>query len=177
VHLSSVQSIYPIIQYIQIIMSSDIAHWSSFGQPGGNVPEKRVQLDDWKTKPMKSPKTIAWKVPIQPPQLARTLMGFRPSEMEDKWFVYADGPDNDGKISVHLIRSWTGFRIAEVKINLGDAASGSGPGWIKEFVWESSDEVIRIQDEEEAKGMVRETFRWVLGVELAAEVVDEMPPA
>lgn len=27
---------------------------------------------------------------------------------EDKWFVYADGPDAEGHIRLHMHRSWTG---------------------------------------------------------------------
>ena len=36
--------------------------------------------------------------------------------MEDKWFVYADGLDAQGDAVVHMFRSWTGYKMAELKI-------------------------------------------------------------
>lgn len=104
-------------------------------------------------------------------------------EMEDKWFVYADGPDGEGRVVLYLRRSWTGARIAEVKIQAhGGAAAGAGihgegeedgeencGGRITGVVWESSEEVIRGMDEGTAKERVKGVCRWVLGVELGDE--------
>ena len=36
--------------------------------------------------------------------------------MEDKWFVSADGPDAAGRAKLHIHRSWTGFKVAELDI-------------------------------------------------------------
>jgi hypothetical protein len=36
--------------------------------------------------------------------------------MEDKWFVYADGPDDAGHARLHLHRSWTGSKVVELEI-------------------------------------------------------------
>jgi Ni,Fe-hydrogenase I large subunit len=38
--------------------------------------------------------------------------------------------------------------------------------WITRVVWEGSEEVVRGQDEREARVIAREVCRWVLGVEL-----------
>ena len=38
--------------------------------------------------------------------------------MEEKWFVYTEGPDEDGEgeFVVHMIRSWTGNLLASVRL-------------------------------------------------------------
>ena len=38
--------------------------------------------------------------------------------MEEKWFIYADGPDALGTVVVHMHRSWTGFKTIEIKFKV-----------------------------------------------------------
>jgi hypothetical protein len=38
--------------------------------------------------------------------------------MEDKWFIYADSPDADGRAKLHIRRSWTGFKVVELDIKI-----------------------------------------------------------
>jgi len=38
--------------------------------------------------------------------------------MEDKWFIYADGPDVSGSATINFHRSWTGLKVAEVDIQI-----------------------------------------------------------
>ena len=38
--------------------------------------------------------------------------------MEDKWFVYVDGSDAQGNAVVHMFRSWTENKMAELKIHV-----------------------------------------------------------
>jgi hypothetical protein len=110
---------------------------------------------------------------------------FKPREMEDKWFVYAEGPDEKGVVKLCMCRSWTGARIAEVSLSvtrsLENTVEGEDKGkwqekedkdWearITGLTWESDSEVIRGQEEEGAKEAVREVCKWVLGVELASD--------
>lgn len=101
--------------------------------------------DAWETHAgFRKPKAAAWDLVVPGAQVERLLNGFRPLEMEDKWFVYADfeggvrgglglgldlGGGGEEKRSlegegagegemwkVHFVRSWTGFRIAEVDV-------------------------------------------------------------
>lgn len=144
-----------------------LAHWSTYGQPGSS-PEKRVTASEWKTHPFQKPVTSSWSVPIQPSQLSTLLNGFWPRELADKWFVYADGHDAEGHAVLHLHRSWTGMKIAEVAIEIcvaGSESAPEGPARITGIIWESSEEVIKRQDERGAKETVSEVCRWVLNVE------------
>jgi len=109
---------------------------------------------------------------------------FKPREMEDKWFVYAEGPDKKGVVKLCMCRSWTGARIAEVSLSVtrslentvgedkGKWQEKENKEWearITELTWESDSEVIREQEEEGAKETVKEVCRWVLGVELPSD--------
>jgi len=46
--------------------------------------------------------------------------------MEDKWFVYADGPDAKGYITLHLHRSWTGIKVADIVTEAGPTEGMGG---------------------------------------------------
>jgi hypothetical protein len=87
--------------------------------------------------------------------------------MEDKWFVCSEGKVEEGNtVTVNFYRSWTGFKISEIQIEVGKKGEG---GRIKELVWEKSENVVRGRDFEGAKQGVREVCRWVLGVELGVD--------
>ena len=89
--------------------------------------------------------------------------------MEDKWFVYADGPDAQGNAVVHMFRSWTGYKMVELKIKVpldDDGEFEEEDSKVTEITWESSKERHRDQTEEGAKSMAREVCNWVLDVKL-----------
>ena len=155
-----------------------LRHWSLYGQPGV-PPAHRVSGDAWKTKDFVTPMISPWDIPIPRADLATLLLGFRPREMEDKWFVYATGPDARGNVAVHMHRSWTGFKILELKIKIPLAPEGGGGGVgsegtlaedgarVTELVWESDPDRHRNQTEERAREEARSVCSWVLGVKLA----------
>lgn len=152
--------------------SAAIRHWSTYGQ-NGEPSEHRVTASEWKTTPFHTPVTSPWSVALAPTELTKLLNGFLPRGMEDKWFVYADGPDVHGDAVVHMCRSWTGYRMVEVKIKV-PCRDGDGEGEgadevdarIVEITYESSPERCRGQTEEGAKTMAREVCRWVMEVKL-----------
>ena len=152
-----------------------LKHWSTYGRPG-EPPAERVKPSDRKTHLFKKRVQSVWNVPILPDQLPKLLNGFLPRQMEDKWVVYADGPDAEGRAMVHMIRSWTRSKIIEIVIdgagNYGEKEMEVQPR-ITGITWESSKDVVRIQDEKGAKAMARETCNWVLGVALPEEIVDQ----
>jgi hypothetical protein len=132
---------------------------------------ERVVKSDWQTLlPFKEPVTSPWKHPIEPKFVARILLGVYPLEMEDKWFIYAEGPGTDAHFTVHIYRSWTGLKIAEVLIDAGLAVSGSGPAWIKRIVWESNEEIFGNRASTDvAMETVRMVFEFFLRVRLPSE--------
>jgi hypothetical protein len=154
--------------------TSTLAHWASYGQMG-NPSEKRVTAPEWTTVPFNSPKRSAWVVPIPSDQLTKLLNGFRPSDMEDKWFVYADGPDAEGHAALHMYRSWTGYETIKLDIEVADEekkGAGAGKTQITAITWESDEEKIKNTSEKLAKEMALEVCNWVLGVKLTGESAD-----
>ncbi|MCJ1251614.1 hypothetical protein MMC30_008849 [Trapelia coarctata] len=157
----------------------DIAHHVMYGQPG-SLPTERVKGTDWKNiKPFKNPVSAPWNVAIPPGELPKILNGFRPREMEDKWIVYTDGPDAEGRAVVHFHRSWTGYKFVELEIEVDREAGVSG-GEV-----EGSARIVKIVFEphedldgrtEEAKRTAREVCRWVLNVELPDEGTQQERP-
>ena len=80
---------------------------------------RRVQSKDWsEASSFEIPVTSAWDVPIPCTELSKLINGFQPRAMEDKWFVYVDGSDAQGNAVVHMFRSWTENKMAELKIHV-----------------------------------------------------------
>ena len=67
-----------------------------------------ARASDWRTSPPGRMRPLDFELVLDPARAERLLLGTVPREMEDKWFVYADGDH------VHFHRSWTGnlvFRL------------------------------------------------------------------
>lgn len=111
----------------------------------------------------KSPhvRTVAWDVFLTPEQVYSLVMGFLPQQMEDKWFIYSEGPDTSGKLKVHFHRSWTGTKIAELFVVID--LKGEGAGKIVGIKWNGTEQT-NCMDSEEAKYMIEMTCLWVLGI-------------
>ena len=90
---------------------------------------------------------------------------------EDKWFVYADGPDHNQEVRLHAHRSWSGIKMLELHIDAGfDGYGKDGQGakitaitWESdsEKAWEDGDAAVYIE-------AAREVCSWVLNVTLGA---------
>jgi len=110
---------------------------------------------------------------IKPEQLPTLLQGFKPREMEDKWFVYADGPDDDGLATMHFHRSWTGYKMTEISIQIGKSGAkdkdDEGSIQITSITWETGGEAQRHPSENGAKETVESICKWILGVELRGD--------
>lgn len=61
-----------------------------------------------KYNPMADPVTSPWEINISETDRNKLSKGFLPEDMDDKWVLYADAPDTDGKFVLHMCRSWTG---------------------------------------------------------------------
>jgi hypothetical protein len=143
-------------------------HWSTFGQRG-EPSTRRVGAPKWAPKPFQKPVTSLWDKSIPHAALAKLLNGFQPRAMEDKWLVYADGPDARGNAVVHMHRSWTSLKIAELKIQVpldDDGKFKEEDSKITEITWESDHEIFRDPNEELAKSIAAEVCDWVLDVQL-----------
>lgn len=82
--------------------------------------------------------------------------------MEDKWFIYSEGPDGSGKLKVHFHRSWTGMKIAELFVVVD--LLGEGAGRIVGVKWDGGEGTNGLE-REEVRYMVGMACKWVLGVD------------
>ena len=141
-----------------------LCHWSLFGQKS-IPPTHRVQASDCRAKPFLKPIISPWNQTVPRTDVTKLLNGFMAQQMEDKWIVYAEGPDTNGRATVYMCRSWTGHTIVELKLQMPSEGE-DGDARFVEIVWESSEERYRGQTEEGAKGLAKEVCRWCLDVTL-----------
>ena len=73
--------------------------------------------------------------------------------MDDKWFIYADGPDEEGKACVHFYRSWAGTKVAEVGLSVhrNEKERAERDVKIRGLVWELIEDSDRIKQEKETE--------------------------
>lgn len=57
-------------------------------------------------KPMKEPLTASWDLPISDADVEKIKVGFKSFSMDDKWDLLVEDSDENGNISVHIIRNW-----------------------------------------------------------------------
>lgn len=110
-----------------------------------------------------NPLLVPWNVYLPPSQIHSLYLGHAPEDMDDKWFIYSEGPDRAGKLKVHFHRSWTGMKVAELFVVMD--IKGEGAGKIVGIKWNGGEET-NWMSEEEAKYMIRTTCRWQLAVDL-----------
>jgi hypothetical protein len=152
-------------------MEEAIFHWSEFGRRG-EPSTKRATAGDLGPEPLpfQKPVTSIWDQVIPRNDLPKLLNGFVPTAMEDKWFVYAEGPDAQGNALLHMHRSWTGYKMAEVKLAIEldkDGKFAERDAHFTEVTWETDDDRYRGgQTEGGAKSMVVEVCNWCLGAKL-----------
>ncbi|KAH8649187.1 hypothetical protein BX600DRAFT_474731 [Xylariales sp. PMI_506] len=152
-----------------------LLHWSVYGRRG-QPSARRVEAGNRGLKPFHLPVTITWDVPVPRAEVMKIINGFAPTEMEDKWFVYSDGPDSEGKFTIHLHRSWTGIKIVAFKLQIpvgDDGKPKEEDAKIYELTWESDKELWGTPYEEEAKSTALGVCNWVLHVELEAADKDK----
>lgn len=88
---------------------------------------------------------------------------------EDKWFVYAVGPDAGGSVHIHMHRSWSGEKVIELAIECGPAPDTESnqiqpPAKIVSITWDH--DVMAVTHADRAKEIAREVCRWILAVDI-----------
>lgn len=146
-----------------------LLHWAQFGAHG-EPSNRRIQRTDFReVSDILIPVVSTWDVSVPRAELSKLINGFLPTSMDNKWFVYADGPDARGNAVVYLVRSWTAYKLVELKVKVPVGEDGKlveEDSKITEITWESSQERYKGRTEEAAKKMAREVCNWVLEVNL-----------
>jgi hypothetical protein len=132
----------------------------------------RTVAEDFITQPFRDPKEMAWTVPLPQYQVDHLLRGCIPKRAEDRWFAYADGPGQCGTATLHIFKSPTGNKVAEVTIHIPfPDASGSfnSPPRITHLIWESSKAIMPGNTPERAIQSIREIYTWTLATQQPQE--------
>ena len=157
-------------------MSQDI---SQDGRPDQLPAPKRAVRNDWTVHPIVEPKTADWDVPLNEGMLERLLLGFVPTAMEEKWFVYADGQgldSADGELTLHFVRSWGCNEVARVKTvreRGDDVTDGMPAARFTGITWDQKTWKNGNVNGRQTKEMVRDLCRLVMFVELPGGEEDE----
>lgn len=125
----------------------------------------RTVAEDFITHPFRKPKETLWILPLPQYQVEHLLRGCIPKRAEDRWFTYADGPNELGTATLHIFKSPTGHKTAEVTIQMSrlDAAGAfKSPPQITRLVWESSKAIAPGNTAERAMQSIREIYTWTL---------------
>jgi hypothetical protein len=82
---------------------------------------------------MEAPATASWDQSINDADFSKLKAGFEALDMNHRWEIRADDPDENGVISIHISRSWTEIDqyILDIK------PSGERGGKITSITWES----------------------------------------
>ncbi len=161
-----------------------IIHRRILGQTGHIQPERTTAFS-WQEPVLQFSSeqdlvTVDWGIPLSSYQTGRLLHGFCPEVMEDKWFVYAEGPDTSGQAFVHFNRSWTGKKMAVLSVKVAGDTDDEGEAWsgcIERLTWEKEGEGEKADEgcsEGMAKFIVLEVCRLVLQICLCENLAD--PP-
>ncbi|KAI0178759.1 hypothetical protein GGR52DRAFT_533319 [Hypoxylon sp. FL1284] len=57
-------------------------------------------------KPMAEPLIASWGLPISDADVERLRVGFKSTSMDDKWDMLIEDPDENGNMSLHIVRNW-----------------------------------------------------------------------
>ena len=103
-----------------------VKHFAGYGAAPGGRDYDSVEISQ----------SDLWNVYLPPLHAHSLYLGYVPRDMDDKWFIYSQGPDALGKLKVHFHRSWTGVKIVEVFVVID--VKGSGAGKIVGVKWDGS---------------------------------------
>lgn len=92
---------------------------------------------------MVDPATAPWDQSISAADFSKLKAGFEALDMNHRWEIKADDPDEDGIISIHISRSWT----ESDQFILAIKPSDDGGGIITSITWEQQRGEIRVGEE------------------------------
>ncbi|KAG4031162.1 hypothetical protein MFRU_010g02870 [Monilinia fructicola] len=101
-------------------------------------------------KPMKEPLTASWGLPISDTDMKKIKVGSRSRNMDEKWNILIEDPDENGNISLHIIRCWAQQECCILHIVPKPSNDDNGDANIQGITWEGSKGGLQC-DAEQAK--------------------------
>lgn len=101
--------------------------------------------------PMKAPLTAPLDIPISDSDVEKLKVGLRTYSMDDKWDFLIEDPDQEGNVSLHVLRSWLGTRqdcyVLHVAAGSGEDDEGEGAKVVG-ITWEGDKAGLRCEAEQ-----------------------------
>jgi hypothetical protein len=89
-------------------------------------------------QPMKKPLTEPWGLAISDADVEKLKVGFKSRDMDDKWDMLVEDPDENGGISIHILRSWHQEPAYILHIVPKPSNDDSKSAEIQRFTWEGN---------------------------------------
>jgi hypothetical protein len=105
-------------------------------------------------EPMKKPLTAPWDVPISDGDVEKLKVGFKSRDMDDKWDILIEDPDESGNISIHIIRSWLQEECYILHIVPKPSNYDGGSAKIQSITWEENKGGLQCSGEQAQKEAV-----------------------
>lgn len=99
--------------------------------------------------PMKEPLTAPWDLPISDADMEKLKAGFRSFSMDDKYDFLVEDPDQNGNLSVHIIRAMLHEECFIMHI-IPKSSNDNGSAKMHSITWEGNKAGFRC-DAEQAK--------------------------
>lgn len=115
-------------------------------------------------KPMKEPLTAPWGLPISDADVEKLKVGFKSRSMDDRWDMLIEDPDENGNISLHILRSWLQEACYILRIVPKPSNDDGGSAKIQSITWEGNKGGFQC-DAEQAKKEAVMVSRWILHCE------------
>ena len=97
---------------------------------------------------MADPATASWDLSISDADFEKLKAGFQPRDMDDKWAFEITDLDQNGKISVHIIRSWLRKEDYRLAVKPSDGTSGVK---VEGITWERTKNGYYVSEEQAKK--------------------------
>ncbi|MCJ1386771.1 hypothetical protein MMC17_009897 [Xylographa soralifera] len=111
---------------------------------------------------MEEPATAPWDLSISDADFEKLKAGFASGDMDDHWIISVTDLDQNGKVSIHISRSWTRKELYRLAVKPSDGASGVK---IEAITWEQNKGGIHISEEQGKKEAVL-LCRSILGCDI-----------
>ncbi|KAK7432187.1 hypothetical protein QQZ08_001132 [Neonectria magnoliae] len=99
---------------------------------------------------MKEPLTAPWGLPISDADVEKIKVGVKSRTMDDKWDMLIEDPDENGNISLHILRSWLQEECYILHIVAQPSNDDGGSAKIQSITWEGNKAGLQC-DAEQAK--------------------------
>ncbi|KAG6368639.1 hypothetical protein INS49_002852 [Diaporthe citri] len=111
-------------------------------------------------KPMKKPLTAPWDLPISDADVEKLIVGFRSRSMDDKWDLLIEEPDENGNMSIHIIRNWLQEECYILHIVPKPSSDDGESATVQSITWEGNKAGLQCSEEQAKKEAVMLSRGW-----------------